>query len=109
MQAPNTADELHPHVLYHTDGAQARCATWRLEQGHEALALFTSADFAEAYRATADLDDTWQAFRPDQPALIAIFRNCQAGGILYAVLDPDGTQAKRIFDIPQILSGAEET
>jgi len=103
---PNS-QELEPHVIYLNDPVQPRCATWRLSQGHEALALFTSSEAASAYQ-TAHLNGNWQVFRPGRTALLSLLRASEAQGVLYAVLDPAGETARRIFDVPLVLQNASE-
>jgi hypothetical protein len=96
--------ELEPQLLYRIDGDEARFATWRLADGHEALALFTTAELATSYRG--DLSDaaSWTTFQPPRDKLIEILQACRAAGILYAALDPLGGSAKSLFDIPQVLA-----
>src|SRR5262245_4928011 len=86
----STPTELHPQLLYRIAGESARFATWGLTDGHEALALFTTTDAADKYRA--DLADTivWTIFQPDRDKLVEILQSCRAAGILYAALDPIG-------------------
>jgi len=103
---PNS-DELQPHVIYLNDPASPRCATWQLQQGHEALALFTSSEAAANYQ-TNHLNQQWQVFRPDRSTLLTLLRASESQGVLYAVLDPDGESAKRIFDLPLVLKNAEQ-
>jgi hypothetical protein len=111
MPAPEIASptELHPHVLYRVDGEQARFATWRLTDGHEALALFATGESAETYRTDLSDSAAWQNFQPPRDKLIDILLACRAAGILYAALDPLGASAKTLFDIPQVLAAATET
>jgi hypothetical protein len=99
--------ELHPHLLYRQDGGQARFATWELSDGHEALALFATADSAATYRDELLEPAAWTAYEPPRAQLIEIFLACRASGILYAALDPLGGQAKTLFDIPQVLAAAQ--
>ncbi len=92
-------EELEPFVVYRLDGGQMRCAIWQLQQGPSALALFRTADSAVAYRQAAALGSEWSIFQPARNDLAAILKGCHDSGILYAVLDPDGASAKRIFPI----------
>jgi hypothetical protein len=100
------SDELEPYVIYRLDQQQASFATWRLEQGHEALALFLSAESAAAYQAAAQLNADWTIMRAGREQLIQILSGCQQSDIRFAVLDPNSQQAKRIFDIPKVLEEA---
>jgi hypothetical protein len=99
--------ELHPQLLYRTDGDQARFATWRLSEGHEALALFTGTESATKY--CSDLADrqAWTIYQPPRDKLIDILCACHAAGIRYAALDPIDGSAKTLFDIPLVLTAAQ--
>jgi hypothetical protein len=100
--------ELHPHVLYRTEGHIAHFATWRLSEGHEALALFTTVDGAKKYRDDLPESQSWTLYEPPREKLIEILAACRASGILYAALDPIGGSAKALFDIPRVLAAAEQ-
>src|SRR5437588_5979165 len=56
--------ELNPQLLYRVDGGQARFATWRLTDGHEALALFTTAEAATKYCDDLEVSAGWTAYQP---------------------------------------------
>src|SRR6476661_463840 len=99
--------ELHPHLVYRIDGDQARFATWRLTQGHEALAIFTTTEAAAKYLAELGSSAGWTVFEPPREKLIDVLFGCREAGILYAALDPLGGNAKTLFDIPQVLLAAE--
>src|SRR5687767_7958007 len=101
-----SSTELSPQLLYRIDGDSARFATWGLTDGHEALALFTTADAADKYRADLADPAAWTVFEPERDKLIDILQACRAAGILYAALDPVGGNAKTLFDIPQVLAAA---
>jgi hypothetical protein len=81
-----------------------------MTEGHEALAIFTSADSATAYRAALSDAEGWTIYQPPREKFIDILAACRATGILYAALDPVGGTAKTLFDIPQVLraAGAED-
>ena len=96
--------EILPHLLYRIDGETARFATWELTDGHEALALFTTAESATKYRGDLAEPAAWNIFQPPRNKLIEILQACRATGILYAALDPVGGSAKTLFDIPQVLA-----
>jgi hypothetical protein len=104
-----SSTELHPHLLYREDAGQARFATWELSDGHEALAIFTTAEAAGQYRA--DLGDPagWKDYEPPRDTLIEILASCRAAGILYAALDPIGGNARTLFDIPKVLAAAQQS
>ena len=99
--------ELNPHLLYRTEGDSARFATWELTDGHEALALFTSAETAGKYRGDLPEGAAWTLYQPPREKLIEILRSCREAGLLYAALDPIGGSAKTLFDIPRVLAAAE--
>ena len=100
------SSELHPHLLYREDAGQARFATWGLTDGHEALALFTTAQTAEQYRVELGDPAAWTDYEPPRETLMEVFAACRAAGILYAALDPVGGSARTLFDIPKVLAAA---
>ena len=100
------ADELSPYLLVRVRNSRAEFARWRVNEGHDALALFLNADGASAY-AKAALEGTgWQVVRPPRASVLEVLRACHAAGVTLAVLDPDGRQAKRVFPIGEILQAA---
>jgi len=99
--------ELHPHVIYRIDGDQARFATWQLQEGHEALAIFTTHEAATRYLIELEHSVGWTVYEPPREKLIDVLRGCREAGILYAALDPLGGNAKTLFDIPQVLRAAD--
>jgi hypothetical protein len=100
--------ELQPHLIYRIDGDQARFGTWRLKEGHEALALFTNREAAVAYLLELERSVGWTVYEPPREKLVNILRGCKEAGILYAALDPLGGSAKTLFDIPQVLCAADD-
>jgi hypothetical protein len=104
---PATAspDELHPHLLYRTTGGQAEFATWRLNEGHEALALFSTADAATRYQTELS-GAAYTLFQPPRDKLVAIFQACLASNIRLAALDPTAGGARTLFDLAQIVAAA---
>lgn len=101
---PSGHDELHPQLLYRTEDGQARFATWALAGGQESLAIFTTIDTAEKYRAELPAGDGWTTFQPPRDKLLTILEACQASGIRHAALDPLGGAARTLFDISQVLA-----
>jgi hypothetical protein len=100
--------DLLPHLLYRIEELQARFATWRMNEGHESLAIFTTGDAATKYGADlADAPGCWTIYQPPREKLLEILRACRSAGILYAALDPIGGNAKTLFDIPRVLAAAE--
>jgi len=79
-----------------------------MTEGHEALAIFTTAETAAAYRAALADSGGWTAYQPPRAKVIEILAACRDIGILYAALDPLGGSAKTLFDIPQVLRAAAE-
>ena len=100
--------DLSPQLLYRSDGDQARFATWRLADGHEALALFTGAYTADKYRTELPDANSWVSYEPMCDKLIDILRACHSAGIRYAALDPIAGQARTLFDIPRVLTAADQ-
>ena len=66
----------------------ARFATWRLADGHEALALFTTPEAATNYCNDLEVSPGWAIFQPPRDKLLEILQACRDTGILYAALDP---------------------
>jgi hypothetical protein len=101
-------DEIQPYVVYRVDGDQMECALWQFKGGPKALALFLSGDAATSYRESASLGAEWKIFCPAKEALLQMLKGCHDAGIGYAVLDPDLEKAKRVFNIPEILTEVGE-
>jgi len=97
------ADELSPYLLVRVQNARAEFARWRVSEGHDALALFLSANGAAEYAKSALSGSGWQVVRPPRTSVLEVLRACHAAGIKLAVLDPDGQRAKRVFPIGEIL------
>ncbi len=98
--------DLHPLILYRRDGQVARFATWRIAEGHETLALFTSEEAAKKYGEELVEPAQWLVYLPSRDKLLDILQACRGSGILYAALDPASGSAKTLFDIPRILEVA---
>ena len=103
---PMSAAELHPHLLYRTIGGQAEFATWRLEQGNEAVALFSTVEAAGKYQAELPAGSSYALFQPPRDKLLSIFQACLAANIRIAALDPSASGARTLFDLIQILAAA---
>jgi hypothetical protein len=101
-------EEIQPYVVYRIDGGQMECALWQFKQGPKALSLFLSGDSATSYRESANLGAEWKIFCPAKETLLQLLKSCNEAGIGYAVLDPDQEQAKRIFNIQEILNAVGE-
>jgi hypothetical protein len=99
-------DEIQPYLVYRTSGRQVECALWALETGAKSLALFLTAEAAGRYLDTAGLRPAWKAFRPGKPELLKILEHCLQVGVDYAVLEPDNDEARRLFDLREVLAAA---
>tara|TARA_B100000949_G_C13893408_1_gene289673 strand:- start:28 stop:348 length:321 start_codon:yes stop_codon:yes gene_type:complete len=99
--------DIEPFVIYRIDGGQMECALWKLQTGQDALALFLSGDSATTYMEPSNPDSEWKIFQPPKEVLSNILRVCYESGIIYAVLDPDTQQARRIFSIKEILDAVD--
>ena len=108
MPADVSPTDLLPQLLYRVEHEQARFATWRMTDGHEAIAIFTTGDAATKYCAVLTDAFGWTIYQPPRDKLIEIFRGCRSAGILYAALDPLDGNAKTLFDIPRVLAAADE-
>src|ERR1051326_3056882 len=100
-------DEIQPFILFRIAGGEAECATWQVESGEKALALFLSAESAEAYRSAAQLGAEWRVIRPPRAGLLELLRASDRAGVTLAVLDPNSERAKRVFNIRDILSAVD--
>ncbi len=100
----NPADELSPYLIVRVNGGRAEFARWRVQDGADALALFLTAENAEAYAKAALSGPGWQVVRPPRTSVLEVLKACHAAGVTFAVLDPDGAKAKRVFPIGEILA-----
>ena len=96
-------EEVCPYVLYRLHKHSLECATWRLQDGRETLAMFLAEATAHEYVQEARLGEGWQVFRPSRRDLLEIIRQSVATGVLLATLDPDLQKAKRLFDLQAVL------
>jgi len=96
-------DEFDPYLVYRVSGQSVECALWTLAEGERALAIFLTRASAEEFIRAGELGPAWQIHQPAKNDLYQIFRRCSEGGIRYAVLDPDNQQARRLFDLEQVL------
>lgn len=100
-------DEIQPYLVYRNSGRQVECALWALDSGPKSLALFLTAETAGRYLDTAGLRPAWKSFRPPKAELLKILEHCLQVGIEYAVLEPDNDEARRLFDLRQVLAAAQ--
>ena len=97
------SEEIFPYLVYRRLEDQMECALWTLDEGHKALALFLSEETAKAYIEATDSDSEWKLFCPGRTDLKEILKQSTSAGIDMAVLDPDANQAKRIFDLREVV------
>ncbi len=101
--SPNVSEEILPYLVYRFCAEQMECAVWTLNDGHMALALFLSQESAEAYVKSTGLGSDWKTFCPAPANLLKILKQTTAAGIFWGVLDPDNNQAKRLFDLREVV------
>jgi hypothetical protein len=99
--------EIEPYVVYRFVDANVEFALWRMIEGENALAIFQTADAANAYRKAVPLGDEWQLLQPTRSALLELLRAIVGAGVRYAVLDPDREKAKSVFDITAVVEAAK--
>ena len=67
-----------------------------------------SEESAETYIKATDLDSDWKTFCPGRTDLLEILRQSTSVGIDLAVLDPNAKEAKRIFDLCEVVKTMQE-
>jgi hypothetical protein len=97
------ADELSPYLVVRVRDGRAEFARWRIREGADALAMFLTSEGAAAYAGRSLQGAGWQVVRPPRTSVLEVLRACFGAGVMLAVLDPDGEQAKRVFPIGEIL------
>lgn len=97
------ADELSPYLLVRVRDGRAEFARWRASEGQDALALFLTSANALKYAEAALKGPGWQVVRPPRASVLEVLHACHESGVLFAVLDPDGEKAKRVFSIGEVL------
>jgi len=100
-------DEFLPYLVCRRQGEQLECALWTLADGPRTLALFLTEESARRYLEQTASPEGWQIFQPQRDDLLKILEVTVAAGVLYAVLDPHQGEAKRIFDLQQVLRSAQ--
>ena len=70
----------------------------------DGLALFLTEHNAMEYSRQALSGPGWQVVRPPRASVLEVLRECHRAGVAFAVLDPDGEKAKRVFPIGEILA-----
>ena len=107
-EAVNLSEELIPYLVYRLCGEQMECAVWTLNEGHKALALFLSQESAEAFVKATDLGSDWKVLCPARADLLEILKQSTSAGIFLAALDPDDKEAKRLFDLREVVKTTGE-
>jgi len=97
------AIQLEPWILLN----QETPACWRLEAGQDAIALFSSKDTAMRY-AAATANESSDCVQPPPTGLVRLLVQCVEADITTGVLDPDGTTARRVFDLRKVLRSVRE-
>lgn len=95
--------DLRPYIVIRVVDGVAECATWQVQDGGRALAMFLSENTARRYRQDAGLSDEWRVVQPPQRGLLELLRTSQSAGIGMAAVDPDGSRAVRVVSIAEIL------
>ena len=98
-----SGEEICPFIVYRLDDQGMECAIWRLTDGRESLALFLDEAKAQAYIESTQLGTDWKPHCPGRNDLLEIIRQSTAAGISLAALDPNGEEAKRLFDLEEVV------
>ncbi len=107
-ESANLSEEIIPYLVYRLCGEQMECAVWTLNEGHKALALFLSQESAEAYVTATNLGSDWKILCPARVDLLEILKQSTSAGIFLAALDPDDKEAKRLFDLREVVKTTDE-
>lgn len=107
-ESTDLSEEINPFLVYRLCGEQMECAVWTLKEGQQALALFLSQESAEAYVNATGLDENWKIYCPAKIDLMAIIKQSTAASIFLAVLDPDDKEAKRLFDLREVVNAKDD-
>lgn len=100
--------EIEPWVIVAECDDDQSLAMWRLSENDQpSLALFSSAELAQGY-ARAQVAAPWKITQPSRSDLLRVMIECYRKKIELAVLDPDGTTAKRIFMLRDVLKAARD-
>ncbi len=107
-ESTDLSEEISPYLAYRLCGEQMEGAVWTLNEGHKALALFLSQQSAEAYIKATGLGSNWKVYCPARIDLMEILKQSTYAGIFLAVLDPDHKEAKRLFDLREVLKTTDK-
>ncbi len=99
--------DLEPYCVF--IGREPRTvAFWKPQAtGQPALALFSTADKAQAYAADQAYAEA-DVLHLREIELVKLLAELFAQGISHAALDPDHTSARSLFDLRQVLRAARE-
>jgi hypothetical protein len=95
--------EMQPFILVRIVHGQAECATWQVQNGGKALALFSSRETAEQYQRMVGLFSDWKIVRPPRIGLLELLRAGHSQGVGLAVIDPTQERAEQAVSIAEIL------
>lgn len=98
-----TSHDLNPYLVACIDQGTFEPALWRLKEGQNALALFTTQANADKYRSLAHPGAGWRSLQLPRSALIEVLKSCLDSHIPLAVMDPDGERAKLIFSLTDVI------
>ena len=96
-------DEVEPLVAYRLEGDKMDFAVWPLPDGAPALALFMTAEVAQAFLGGPTTSGGWRIVRPTKADLMKILEECWEAGTLKAVLDTGQQDKQVLFDIFDVL------
>ena len=100
--------DLLPHLLYRVEDEQARFATWRMAEGHEALAIFTTAETAAAYRDELSGSSGWITHQPPRQQFVDILAACRNNGVAFLQGCTVDNVIERIDEGVRVIAGHSE-
>ena len=106
----DTSSEIIPFIIYRECDTEesAICATWMLENEHEALALFLTEESAQNYIKTVLQTDEWKVHQPARDHLTNLLVASHASGMKFTVLEPSNESAKRVFPLDQVIENIQQ-
>lgn len=118
--ADSSSIDLQPWLLWRQlPDAQAEVSLWSIEQVGTSIAVFSSYDLAERYRASVLLrspDDKtestdasdWKTYQPTELELGQIMVEHYRAGVKWLALDPSESAAKRLFSMAEVLKALRQ-
>ncbi len=98
--------ELEPWVIVTGKPPETSIATWQVAGGQDcSLAIFSSEANAAAY-AEEYCPPSANVLQLSERKLIQLFVTCYEQGTRFAALDPDGTNARQMFVLRDVLAAA---